>query len=129
MPPFNRSGHGNQRRQNHSRQQGGRQSGGGWRRRDEETGAQRAAGRREEGRGSQRNEQGLRAIPQDNYLVRRIVKPYPNKQGDSFYLMRGARRDRDLLDPKSLEELSDYVHNEWMNGRFGHAASFASGNR
>ena len=42
--------------------------------------------------------------------------------------MRGARRDRDLLDPKSLEELSDYMHNEWMNGRFGYAASFLCGN-
>ena len=71
---------------------------------------------------------GIPALKAEDYLVRRQLKPYPSKEGNTFYLTNGAKSDREVLNPAALAAGSTYLNNEWCNGRLGHALSFLCAN-
>jgi hypothetical protein len=75
--------------------------------------------------------QELPAVRQDEWYMRKVLRPYPSKVGSSFYKVKGAKNDREILDPTKMAEKLTRFNEEGYN-RIGYwlsmtAASYREG--
>jgi hypothetical protein len=85
------------------------------------------------GRGAQRappvrSANQLPAVRQEDHLIRRQVKPFVSKEGNSLYLTNRCKSDAEVLDSRNISATCTFMNCEWYNGRLGHASSFLGAN-
>ena len=71
------------------------------------------------------------AVSQDAWYLRRALRPFPSPDGNTFYMLGGARSDREILDPAKMSAKLTHLNEEGFN-RIGRwlsmcAASFEAG--